>query len=41
MPFYVDDIQTDSDTQSLAARDPKESVRVATTANIKIGRAHV
>ena len=36
MPFYVDDIQTDSNTQSLAARDPKESVRVATTANITL-----
>jgi len=36
MTFYVDDIQTDSNTQSLAARDPKESVRVATTANITL-----
>jgi len=34
MPFYIDDIQTDSNTASLAARDPKESVRVATTANL-------
>ena len=34
MPFYVSDIQTDSNAQTLAARDPKESVRAATIANL-------
>jgi phage-related tail fiber protein len=34
MPFYIDDILTDVSGVSLGARDPKESVRVATTANL-------
>lgn len=34
MPFYIDDIQTDSNNASLVARDPKESVRVATTVHL-------
>jgi len=36
MPFYFSDIQTDINSATIGARDPKESVRVATTANITL-----
>lgn len=36
MPFYVSDIQTDINSATIGARDPKESVRVATTADITL-----
>jgi len=36
MTWYLGDVQTDSNTSTLSARDPKESVRVATTASITL-----